>query len=148
MEGDPMRRANVHVYIHYVWATWDRLPLITPEIQGKLYGAILDKCKKFGARPLALGGVEDHIHLLVRLPATLSLAELIGEVKGFSAFAITEGKAGRLFKWQGGYGAFSVSEHRLTVVQRYIRNQASHHHPLGTCPQWKIMEADNDEDEQ
>jgi putative transposase len=129
-----MRGANVHVFVHFVWATWDRLPLITPEVRGIVYRTILGKCDEMQAHPPGLGGVEDHVHLLVRLPATVPLANQFGEIKGASAFAVTKGKSSELFKWQGGYGAFSVSEHRLGIVQKYIREQATHHHTLGVCP--------------
>lgn len=133
----------MHVFVHYVWATWDRLPLLTKDIRGDVYRLILAKCEEFGAHPLGLGGVEDHMHLLVRLPATVPLAKLIGEIKGSSAHAIAARPGVDLFKWQGGYGAFSVGEHRLPNVQDYIRNQEAHHHTLGTCAHWKIMERDD-----
>ncbi len=77
-----MRAPYTQLYLHAIWATWDRLPLITPEIELRLYGAINDKCRELKAYPLALGGIEDHLHLLVRLPTTLTVADLLKETKG------------------------------------------------------------------
>ncbi len=117
-----MRRNQVAVFIHLVWATWDRLPMITGDIERPLHRAISAKCVDLGATVVALGGVEDHIHLLVRLPATLPLAELVKQVKGASAHLVThEITPVRSFKWQGAYGAFSVSRSHLDRISAYIR---------------------------
>ncbi len=97
-----MRRNQVAVFIHLVWATWDRLPLIAEEIERPLHRAISAKCAEFGAELAALGGVEDHIHLLVRLPAPLPLAELVKQVKGASTHLITHQITPvQSFTWQG-----------------------------------------------
>lgn len=77
-----MRRIRLAVFVHLVWATWDRLPLITIPIQQEIYRAIGAKCEELHAELIALGGVEDHVHLLVRMPSTISIAEFSGQVKG------------------------------------------------------------------
>jgi putative transposase len=128
------------VYVHLVWATWDRLPLITEVIRDDLYHIMLAKCQALGAKPLALGGVEDHVHLLVRLPAMVALARLVGEIKGASAHAVNGRDPLHAFKWQGSYGAFSVAEGDIARVQHYIRHQAEHHHDLTVCDEWRLME--------
>lgn len=117
-----------HLYCHLVWATWERLPLITPEIEPLLYAAIAAKCRDLGAEPLAIGGLSDHVHLLVRFPRSLALATLIQEVKGASSHLVTHRlKPREFFKWQGGYGAFTVSLETLPAVRAYIQNQKKHH---------------------
>ncbi|MEW5720097.1 MAG: IS200/IS605 family transposase, partial [Chloroflexota bacterium] len=100
-----MRAPFTQLYLHCVWATWDRLPLITPQIEARLYSAINAKCKALRCEPLAIGGIEDHIHLLIRFPTTLAVATLVKEVKGASSHLITHKIAPTEFcKWQGAYG--------------------------------------------
>lgn len=117
-----------HLYCHLVWATWDRLPLITSEIESSVYAAIATKCRELGAEPIAMGGISDHVHLLVRFPGTLALADLAREVKDVSSHLVTRQlKPGQFFKWQGGYGAFTVSRDSVDKVVEYIHNQKTHH---------------------
>jgi len=139
------RQSCVRVYIHFVWATWDRLPVITPAICDDVYRVMLAKCRELGGHLLALGGVEDHVHLLVRMPATVTIAQFIGEVKGSSSHAVTHGDPAVFFKWQGAYGAFAVGESAIPTVQHYIQTQETHHHTLGSCPEWRTMQSDDDE---
>src|SRR5205823_2487053 len=94
------------LYLHCVWATWDRLPLVTPEVEPQIYAAIASKCMELKCYVLAIGGVEDHVHLLVRFPAALSVATLVGEVKGVSSHLMTHRISPDVFfRWQGAYGA-------------------------------------------
>jgi len=124
-----MRHSHVAVFIHYVWATWDRLPLLTGEVERAVYRQIGDKCASLGADLIALGGVEDHVHMLVQAPATISIADFMNYVKGASSHLVThevlDGKT--LFKWQGSYGAFSVSPRHRDAVVQYIKRQREHH---------------------
>ncbi len=79
--------------------------------------------------PLAIGGVDDHVHMLGRLPMTACVGDVIGKIKGNSSKWINDTfDGGRTrFGWQRGYGAFSVSYSALTRVRRYIENQEQHH---------------------
>ncbi len=139
-----MRSALDQIYLHFVWATWDRLPILTEDVRDAVFQVILDKCKSFDAAPLALNGVEDHVHLLVRLNAKHAPARFIGEVKGASSHFITHERRGEFFKWQGAYGVFSVDEAGVANVQQYIRNQQAHHHQPGKCYELRqIAEIDN-----
>ncbi len=77
---------------------------------------------------LALGGVEDHVHILVRLPGTVAVASLVKQLKGASSHLMNhavENPAG--FRWRSGYGAFSVSRRVLPQVRDYILRQEEHH---------------------
>jgi REP element-mobilizing transposase RayT len=123
-----MRHVQNAVFVHLVWATWDRLPLLTGAVEREAHRAIEAKCGELGAEVLAIGGVEDHAHLLVRLPATLAVADLMKHVKGASAHLIAQHThIDQFFKWQGGYAAFSVSVGHLSRVTRYIAQQREHH---------------------
>jgi putative transposase len=102
--------------------------LITPEIEEQIFAAIAAKCKELNCHLLAIGGVADHVHLLVRFPTTLSAATLAGEAIGASSHLITHRLApGEFFKWQGAYGAFTVQKDGIDTVTAYIKNQKAHH---------------------
>ena len=138
-----MRAPYTQLYLHCVWATWDRLPLITPDLEAPLYGAVLDKCQRLQCVPLAIGGVEDHIHLLVRFPTTLPIATLLHEIKGSSSHLVTHVlQPAAFFKWQGAYGAFTVQKDGVPVLQDYIRNQKAHHAAHRLVPHWEQYSTD------
>ena len=123
-----MPDSSVYVYIHMIWATFERNPLIDPAWEGKVYASINDKCSELRCNPLAIGGIDDHVHVLVRLHATVSVAQLAKNVKGASSHLITHTlQPGGNFKWQSGYGALSVSLNLVDRVTRYIENQKHHH---------------------
>lgn len=72
-----MHRNQLSVFLHLVWATWDRRPLLHGDIERQVHRAISAKCEELEVKLVALGGVEDHLHLLVRLPSTLTIADLV-----------------------------------------------------------------------
>ena len=79
-------------------------------------------------KPIEVGGVSDHVHLLVSIPPTLTVAKAVQLIKGGSSHGIKDtfpNISG--FSWQDGYGAFTVSESQLDTVAEYVRNQAEHH---------------------
>jgi putative transposase len=124
------RRNYLSLFVHLVWGTWDRQPLLHGAIEQQVYRAIGAKCVGLKATMVALGGVEDHVHLLVSLPSTLDIATLVGEVKGASSHLVNQQKLmprDEIFKWQGTYGAFSVSQPLVQEVAQYIRHQREHH---------------------
>ena len=123
-----MRRPFTQLYVHFVWATWDRLPLITPQVEARIYNCIAAKCRELKCDPVAIGGIEDHVHLLVRFAPTLAPAFLVGEVKGASSHLMTHIVApDTFFKWQGAYGAFTIRKDDVPIVSAYIANQKTHH---------------------
>ena len=133
-----MRAPYTQLYLHLVWATWDRLPLITDEIEPRLYAAIAQKCRQLKCVPLAIGGTANHVHLLVRLHTTVSVAQLAKEVKGSSSHLVThEITPGEFFKWQGAYGAFTLRKEDVPVVQAYIERQKEHHAMADLWPDWE-----------
>jgi REP-associated tyrosine transposase len=123
-----MRGTRVALFVHLIWATWDRLPLLTGEVERRVYRCMEDTCRELGAEVLALGGVEDHVHMVVRLPATLAVADLVKRLKGASSHLATyEIAPDAFFKWQGGYAAFSASIRLLPALCDYVRGQKEHH---------------------
>ncbi len=133
-----MRTPFTQLYLHCVWSTWDRLPLLTPQSEPPIYSAILNKCLELKCDALAIGGIEDHIHLLVRFPATISVSDFVKEVKGTSSHLINHQiNPGEFFKWQGAYGAFTVSKNLVEVVQKYINLQKQHHADQNLYHEWE-----------
>jgi putative transposase len=121
------------VAVHFVWATWDRQPLITEDIERELWRYIGAVCADDKCEILAIGGMPDHVHLLVLLSNTVTMADLMKCVKGgSSAFVSDKLRPGEWFKWQGSYGAFSVSRPQIDKVAEYIANQKQHHADGGT----------------
>jgi REP element-mobilizing transposase RayT len=123
-----MRDTEVEIWVHLVWSTWDRAPLITPEIEKSLHRNLVAQAQHHGCKVLAIGGVDDHIHLLVSLPPTLPIAQLVKQLKGVSSnFINHELTSNTPFKWQGSYGAFSVSRWDVRKIIDYIQKQKEHH---------------------
>jgi REP element-mobilizing transposase RayT len=117
----------LQVYVHLVWATWDRCRVITPRIEAEVRPALLGKAKELLCTTLAIGGIEDHVHQLLAMPATIPLARIAQELKGSSAHHVNARFGDRVLKWQAGYGAFSVSKRDVERVAVYVRRQREHH---------------------
>ncbi len=84
--------------------------------------------KELGCKPIRIGGVEDHVHLLTTLSRTLAIADFIKETKRVSSiWGHQRQNTPKAFQWQSGYGVFSVSHSQLEPVIRYIDNQQEHH---------------------
>jgi putative transposase len=121
-----MREPYTQLFVHTVWATWDRAPLLEPDLMQVVDAAVRRECVDLKVDVVAFGGVSDHVHLLARIPTTISVAQLVKQVKGSSSHLLTN----RLrvpFKWQGGYGAFTVSKPLVPRVRDYVLNQERHH---------------------
>jgi len=117
-----MAHTYVQNVIHLVFSTKERRKLISKERQARLWKYMVGICKQERIFVHEIGGMEDHAHMLIQLPPTLSLSDAVLEIKTSSSRWM-----GRSFAWQRGFGAFSVSASKLDTVVRYIRTQESHH---------------------
>jgi REP element-mobilizing transposase RayT len=116
------------LFYHMVWGTKNREPLIKAEFETPLHNVIAAKAKKLGAFVYAVGGIEDHIHLVATVPPKISLADFIGQVKGNSShFVNHELSIPHHFKWQAEYGVVSFGGKQLDMVVKYAKNQHQHH---------------------
>ncbi|MGO9326311.1 MAG: IS200/IS605 family transposase [Terracidiphilus sp.] len=123
-----MAHTYTGLLIHIIFSTSGRAPLLTDAIRLDVHAYLGGILRELDAIPVAIGGTTDHVHLLTRLPANLALADYLRIVKTNSSRWVKERwPQQRKFAWQGGYGAFSVSESRRAAVIRYIRDQAQHH---------------------
>lgn len=113
---------------HIVFSTRIRKPSIDDALRPRLFAYLGGVVKRIGGHPLAIGGVADHVHLLIALPADTSIATAVRLVKANSSKWIHESQqAHASFAWQRGYGAFSVSRSQVETVRRYVERQPEHH---------------------
>ena len=118
----------VSSYFHCVFSTRERRPLISPELQERLWPYLGGIARQNEMKAIEIGGVSDHIHILLSLPSTLSIAKAMQLIKGGSSKWLHETfPEHRLFGWQVKYGAFSVSVSQLDKTIEYIQGQAEHH---------------------
>ncbi len=123
-----MRRNKIVLFVHIVWNTWDRLPLIQPEFERRLHRYIAAVATEMRCEVIAIGGIEDHVHILLSVPSTVAIAQLVKRMKGASShFVNHEILTNGGFKWQGTYSAFSVSRWDVPKIARYIQRQREHH---------------------
>ncbi len=115
------------LFYHVVWGTKNRLDLIDPAWEQDLHGYIWGKATALGCIPHAIGGMPDHIHVVISIPPKLSIATLIGRLKGASSHHVNEHFAAGSFAWQTEYGVFSFSERSLSKIVDYVNNQKKHH---------------------
>lgn len=133
-----MPASHTKIFIHCVWAPWDRQPLLVPSIENRIHAAIAAKCEELRCHAIAIGGDLDHVHLLARIVPTLPVSQFVGEVKGASSHLMNHEIAPhREFRWQGSYGAFSVGASGVDKVAAYIRNQKEHHANRRTFEDWE-----------
>ena len=118
----------VGVFVHLVWATRQRHPLPDAAIEPAVHDAVAAACQQLKCRPMAVGGMPDHIHILVALHPTVSLATVVGRAKGSSSHLVSSVLLPSApFQWQSNYGAFSVSPRGVAAVVAYIRNKKQYH---------------------
>lgn len=115
-------------YIHLVFSTKNHERRLSPEIAPRIHSYIGGIARANGFKTLAVGGVEDHVHVLMSLPATISAARATQLIKGGSSLWIHETFADqRHFAWQQAYGAFSIGISQIAATKTYIANQREHH---------------------
>ena len=120
-----MAHSYSRIHIHLVFSTKERRNFIPNEFQPRLWAYIAGICKNYEMIPIAIGGTQNHVHILFHLPSKIALAKAVQLLKGNSSKWL--GEQGIEFTWQEGYRAFSVSSSNLDHVSRYIRNQEAHH---------------------
>jgi REP element-mobilizing transposase RayT len=115
---------------HIVFGTKFRRNTIQSQFVERLYEYIGGTIRNRKGSLIEIGGVEDHLHLLVGLPPTITVSDAVRDIKANASKWINEERErnpGEKFEWQIGYGAFTVSYSHLETVQQYIRNQHEHH---------------------
>lgn len=123
-----MPQSIAHVIVHIIFSTKDRRAFLSREIRERLFPYIAQVIRCRGSECYRVGGVEDHVHLAVRLSRTDNLSKLVSEIKTSTSRRLKEFSPGfDGFTWQQGYGAFSVSPEDLEALVSYIDKQEEHH---------------------
>ena len=118
----------VSCLMHCVWATKERRRLITPDLQLRLWPYLGGIARENKMKAMVVGGVGDHVHILLSIPSTLAVAKCVQLLKGNSSKWIHETfKEHSDFEWQEGYGAFSIGVSGVEDTTKYIQSQAEHH---------------------
>ncbi|MEQ8755178.1 MAG: IS200/IS605 family transposase [Coleofasciculus sp. G1-WW12-02] len=134
------------LYYHLVWATKERQPLIVPAREPGLYSYIIGKADSRGCIIHAIGGIEDHLHLVTSIPPSLAIADFVKYIKGSSAHQFNQDSppTSAKFGWQRGYGVFSLGGKQLDEAIAYVSQQKQHHSQGTVIPS---LERDNYEDD-
>jgi REP element-mobilizing transposase RayT len=124
------------LFYHLVWATHQRLPLITPELEPAIYDLLRTKAIGLDATVFAINGMEDHVHCVAAIPPSLAVANFVGQIKGVASVKVNRQLfvTGRRFSWQESYGVFSFDAKRLPYVVEYVEKQKQHHRGQGLIP--------------
>lgn len=133
------------LYYHLTWSTKNREPLITTEIEPRLFAYIVKKASELSVFIYAINGWSDHMHIVAAIPPKVALAELVKFVKGASSHYLNrECHLGYEFAWQRGYGALTMGEKQRPIAEEYVRNQKAHHQQQ-TVNAWLERYTDLDE---
>lgn len=126
------------LHYHVVFSTKERRPFIHADWRPRLHEYLGGTVNGLGGVPEAIGGVEDHVHLLISLKTTAAPAEMVRELKKASSVWTAENHCPG-FSWQEGYGIFSVSWTHVEAVRNYIANQEEHHRKAGFSEEFKQL---------
>ena len=136
-----MPQSLARVVLHVVFSTKNRVAFLAdPALRPRLYAYMAGVLQNHGCAPILLNGVEDHVHILCNLSRTATLAQLVEDVKTEpSKWLKKEGPSYRDFRWQGGYGAFSVSQSNVEAVRAYIAAQEEHHRKVSFQDEFRAL---------
>ena len=118
----------IKIYVHFVWTTKDREPILHKQIRDKIFSHIRENARAKGIFIDFIGGYIDHVHCLISLNTEQSISQTIQLIKGESSFWINKNKLiKRKFEWQCEYYGISVNIRQIDRVRNYIKNQEKHH---------------------
>ena len=122
-----MSSTHLSLYYHLVFSTKDRLPWIDISWESRFYQYIAGIVRDIQGKAIEIGGDADHSHILASLRATHRVADVLKIIKSGSSKWVHEMMGLKLFQWQDGYGAFTVSPSDKEKIKNYIKNQRVHH---------------------
>jgi REP element-mobilizing transposase RayT len=123
-----MPQSLAKVYLHAVFSTKNREPLLLDDWRDKLFRVMGGTANNLGCQSLIVGGMPDHAHILFQLGRTIAMADAIGKIKSLSSLWVNQNyPTATPFHWQSGYAVFSVSQSNVGAVRTYIQDQPKHH---------------------
>jgi putative transposase len=136
-----MKRVEQEYYLHLVWSTKYREDSIPEHEEAVIYRIMVAEACDLGCRIFAINGTSNHVHVLVRMTSTVTLSRLVNQMKGVSSHYLNDEarKAANAprFRWQAGYGIFSIGRNQVSRVIGYIQNQKEHHKKQNLWPDWE-----------
>jgi putative transposase len=133
-----MPNSWVSHHMHIVFSTKERARVIREDLQTKLWAYLAGIAKNHGMHPVAIGGIEDHIHALIDLGPMLGISKAVQVLKANSSRWMNEHLRTR-FEWQEGYFAGSVCRSQVSRVIRYIANQKEHHKKMDSATEFALL---------
>jgi REP element-mobilizing transposase RayT len=130
--------SHTNLIYHIVFATKERAPFITAELKPRLHQYLGGIVRGLEGLPIEINGMADHVHILARLPPTISVSAFMSKLKSNSSGWAKRQTQGR-FAWQVRFAALTVSESQVERVRRYIRNQEAHHRRQSLEEEWRAL---------
>lgn len=135
-----MPQSLAKIYLHLVFGTKNRAPMLTNPVRDPLHRYVAAVLDNLGCRAVLIGSVEDHVHLLFELARTVSVSDVVEEVKKSSSkWLKTQPGIGAGFAWQNGYGVFSVSVSNVSAVRDYVARQREHHQTRSFEDEFRLL---------
>jgi len=129
-----MPQSLANVTTHMVFSTKNRSPMLQPDVKKRVLPYLAATLNNHGCPCLAVGGVEDHVHLLFQLGRTIALAQVAEKVKTGSSKAVGPG-----LTWQSGYGAFAISSGDVEAARHYVLTQEEHHRKVSFQDEYREL---------
>jgi len=130
--------------VHCVFSTKNRAKIIPAEMQPRLWSFMAGIARQNGITPIAIGGFDDHAHVLIAVPPTMPLAKAMQLIKAGTSKWCNQNFGDGRFEWQTGYSAASVSTSILERTKKYIQNQREHHRQRDFADEWRMFLQKND----
>jgi REP element-mobilizing transposase RayT len=142
----PRRYSKIEVPLHFVWATYERRALITPEMETVVYRTIQSQAQNMQCAVMALNGMPDHIHLVVLFTPNIAIKDFVRRIKN-AVWATVRERYGeeRFFRWSNGYAVIGFRLNQMPKVVQYVQNQKEHHANHRTVEGWEETEVWRDD---
>ena len=133
-----MANTYIKIYLHIVFAVKNRAAMLLPTCRDKVHAYMTSALRGMGHVPIIVGGVSDHVHILMSYTPTQPLADMIRDLKiNTTKFINGQRLVSSHFAWQSGYGCFSYSPTHVEQVRNYILNQENHHRKVNMRDEMK-----------
>src|SRR5947209_3263600 len=133
-----MRHTHMCVFLHVVFSTKNRRNTIREDFRKRLWSYMGGIARAHQLHAIIIGGMGDHVHLLLAVPSTIAIGRAVQLIKMGSSSWVRENES-KLFQWQEGFAAFSVSQSNLERVKAYIRDQKIHHRRMSFAEEWNAL---------
>jgi putative transposase len=122
------RNHYAEINLHIIWHTKGSAPLLVPKLEAVVHPYLRGRCTNTpGVYVYAIGGIETHVHLAIRIAPTILISDFVAQLKGSSAHEVNQKLGRKALEWQTGYGVVSFATKDLPWVVDYVRNQRDRH---------------------